>query len=309
MATSYVRPPAHEAVREYVGGPRWSRPFEFRDGRIYYVENIIIRHYDKIDKFSQERHRISCCTLNTIEHHAQCPYEIEVNFWPPIFDRGLLSFEDEKMQFSEARRVLFDYLATARPQRRRSEYQWPVQVDYELEFVLKWQGTGIVQEERPTPMRIVFLDIDGVLNNVAAHQTRASMNRKYMIRIAPECVQPLEWLIQQTGAQIVLSTSHRTEDTEKWTECLREIGVPSARVIGATPDLVRWPNNPDGTLTRGHEIDAWLEEAQQMFQKLEYVILDDSDDMAMHADHLVRTDLYNGLTMTDAERAAQMLLN
>lgn len=156
-------------------------------------------------------------------------------------------------------------------------------------------------------MRVVFLDFDGVLNNVPAHQTRASMNRKYMIRVAPECLEPLEWFIQQTGAQIVLSTSHRDNDLEKWTNCLREIGIPSAHVIGATPDLVRWPNNTGGSLTRGHEIDAWLQEARTCCANLDYVIFDDCDDMAMHSDHLVRTDLFVGLTMEDARRAAQML--
>lgn len=216
-----------------------------------------------------------------------------------IFEHGGLD-ESRNEILIHARSTALQWMQQNQGRRPLCRWNQPVIFDFNAEPVL-------VPEE--DVMRFVFLDFDGVLNNMAAHQTRASMNHKYKVRIAQECVAPLEWLLRETKAQVVLSTSHRTDDVEMWTKALHEIGIPSARVVGSTPDLTRWPNNPDGTLTRGHEIDAWLDEAKACCSTVNYVILDDCDDMAMHKSHLVQTNLRAGLTMTEARRAAKMLLN
>jgi len=60
-------------------------------------------------------------------------------------------------------------------------------------------------------VRVIFLDIDGVLNHC---DTRSAISptaaEPLPIPIAPECVVRLNRLIAETGAKIVISSSWRT---------------------------------------------------------------------------------------------------
>ena len=57
-------------------------------------------------------------------------------------------------------------------------------------------------------MKVVFLDIDGVLNKVEKHPCADSTdpNEKITIPIAFDCLARLNRLIADTGAKIVIST-------------------------------------------------------------------------------------------------------
>jgi len=120
-------------------------------------------------------------------------------------------------------------------------------------------------------MRVVFLDIDGVLNHAA---TRSSADptaaEPLPIPIAPECMSRLNRLIAETGAKIVISSSWRL--FARW----QDLGPALVRhglvadVIGETPDLpndkvwlANWQLRKGETFTferleRGWEIAEWI---------------------------------------------------
>jgi len=120
-------------------------------------------------------------------------------------------------------------------------------------------------------MKVVFLDIDGVLNHSAVRHTALPTSEEPLpIPIAPECMVRLNRLIAETGAKIVISSSWRK--FARWQDlgpALVRHGL-MAEVIGETPDLVndtawleRWHQREGGPfpyerLERGWEIREWL---------------------------------------------------
>lgn len=144
-------------------------------------------------------------------------------------------------------------------------------------------------------MNLIFLDWDGVLNDFKPGEEGA-----FKQNIKRECLDALEWLLQTTGASIVLTSSWRliVEDVEEWENELHRLGVPSARVGSATRNI--------DIQHRGYEIYAWFEE-RPLLQECPFVILDDCDNMVPYMDRLVQTQTTVGLTMDDARRAARML--
>ena len=56
-------------------------------------------------------------------------------------------------------------------------------------------------------MRVVFLDIDGVLNHSATRNVSPSAAERLPIPIAPECMSRLNRLIAETAAKIVISSN------------------------------------------------------------------------------------------------------
>lgn len=163
-------------------------------------------------------------------------------------------------------------------------------------------------------MRVVFLDIDGVLNHC---DTRSGTpTEKLPIPIAPECMVRLNRLIAETGAKIVISSSWRL--FARW----QDLGPALARhglvgeVIGETPDLVNdavWLANwhaREGapftfeSLERGWEIREWIAAHPEVTG---FVILDDVSDMDELRPWLVRTHPNEGLDDPDVERAKWLL--
>jgi hypothetical protein len=119
-------------------------------------------------------------------------------------------------------------------------------------------------------MRVVFLDIDGVLNHCDTRGAIPTVAEPMPLPIAPECMARLNRLITETNAKIVISSSWRL--FAGW----QDLGSALARhglvadVIGETPDLVndalwlaRWHSRfgepfAYDRLERGWEIREWL---------------------------------------------------
>ena len=57
------------------------------------------------------------------------------------------------------------------------------------------------------PVRVIFLDFDGVLNNGASVGSHRERNRDNYGGWDPACVSALNWLLKMTGAYIVISSS------------------------------------------------------------------------------------------------------
>jgi len=166
-------------------------------------------------------------------------------------------------------------------------------------------------------MRVVFLDIDGVLNHCdTRHDVSPTSTEPLPIPIAPECMVRLNRLIAETGAKVVISSSWRK--FARW----QDLGPALVRhglvadVIGETPDLVNdgvWLENwrmREGTpftyerLERGWEIGEWL---AAHLEVTAFVILDDCSDMDWLKPWLVLTHPIDGLDDPDVERAKWLL--
>jgi Swiss Army Knife RNA repair-like protein len=143
--------------------------------------------------------------------------------------------------------------------------------------------------------RIVFLDMDGVVNShvwFEKMQADALSRRPISHMIDPECVARLNRLLDISGADVVISSSWRiVHILGEINAALKEKGF-TGRIIGKTP--VCGP-------VRGAEIQAWL--TARVRNAEDIVILDDNSDMAHLTPRLVLTSWGVGLTDDDVDRA------
>lgn len=155
-------------------------------------------------------------------------------------------------------------------------------------------------------MKIIFLDIDGVLNSDNWFQTledRGESLESLESDFDPEAVKNLQHIIDKTGAKIVLSSCWRlTKTVEELQKLFNKIGL-ICDVIGKTERL---KGNFD--IPRGSEIRKYLRDNFHFppydFQetKLEnYIIIDDDSDMLLEQkDNFVQTSWREGLTRDKA---------
>jgi hypothetical protein len=161
--------------------------------------------------------------------------------------------------------------------------------------------------------KIIFLDIGGVLVN------RQSLMKASGLRSTawPSCVEALNSVTKETGAQIVISSTWRYFHKQMGYESpltfmrakLAEWGV-TGKVIGCTPDLARKTNGSAlyVAVERGDEIQAWLDSESYERRPVEsFCIVDDDADMKHLLSRLVRTDFAEGFTQAHAARAIEML--
>jgi len=149
-------------------------------------------------------------------------------------------------------------------------------------------------------VKIVFLDIDGVLVNrkslLFASGMRAAGNA--------DCVAALNRITDETGAFIVVSSTWRMAGLMQIKEILKSWGV-KAEVLGLAPDLTRRRGAIYTATERGDEIQEWLDTS--IYPVESFVILDDDSDMKHLLNRLVRTKFEVGLTEQDATRAISFL--
>ena len=166
-------------------------------------------------------------------------------------------------------------------------------------------------------MRVVFLDIDGVLNNPGTYCSDAPWKQEpadgpLRVPVEPSCMGRLNRLLRESGAKVVISSSWRLfARYEDLGPALVRYGLVGD-VIGETPDLVndpvwldRWWTREGAPfeyerIERGMEITEWLAAHPEVE---EFVILDDCSDMAELKPWLVHCDAVTGLDDPDVERA------
>lgn len=145
-------------------------------------------------------------------------------------------------------------------------------------------------------MRILFLDVDGVLNNI----TSLTNGNKH----CPECITCLNQITRQSGAKIVVSSSRR--GNPKLSEIFKYWGIEE-EIYGITPSLEQRLDSSGlfVSVERGHEIQKWLDRTSLKIES--FVILDDDKDMAHLIDRLVQTDFRTGLAPKHVEMALKVL--
>jgi hypothetical protein len=184
-------------------------------------------------------------------------------------------------------------------------------------------------------VRVLFLDIDGVLNSYPFRCGRQSRRmtdpcpdivlgdavgvdaehlRSGWDDIDPEQVARLAGLLRAVpDCRIVLSSTWRKlYSLAEMRRLLRHRGLGDLadRLIDRTPDLTG-PIGADGPWTtvtrivqRGEEIADWLAKHPEV---VGYVVLDDTDDMDAVRSRFVETWDQHGLTDADVDRAIGLL--
>jgi hypothetical protein len=155
-------------------------------------------------------------------------------------------------------------------------------------------------------MKVIFLDIDGVLNLYCESRD------EYGCCFHQHLVENLKRLIDKTGAKIVISSTWRFSGLVIMKEMWEKRNLPG-EVVGITPNFMKHYGT---TLCRGKEIDAYLEEHPEITN---YVILDDDNDMEPHQlknfvmtsgnkDHSDCVDVGYGLTKECTDLAIKILI-
>lgn len=159
-------------------------------------------------------------------------------------------------------------------------------------------------------MKIIFLDIDGVLNSESWYKS----NKPTILNIEdekqkfisesfdPDCWRFIEKLINETGAKIVLSSSWRLYDKES---TIKEYtGTAFQPIIDNLYDVT--PGMMERC--RGMEIKRYLMSLSE--QPESYVILDDDRDMLeTQLPYFVHINDETGITEKDYNNALKILRN
>ena len=152
-------------------------------------------------------------------------------------------------------------------------------------------------------MKIVFLDVDGVLNYVGCKHHAYGY---YFVE--DDKIKLLKEIIDRTEAKIVLSSSWRIERSAQYKyEKPRDYKLYHKLVKKLKEyDLLIYSHTPVLREYRGKEIDQWLKNWRG--ETIEsFVILDDDADMQPYMDKLIQTSYETGLTREDVEKAVKML--
>lgn len=154
--------------------------------------------------------------------------------------------------------------------------------------------------------KILFLDIDGVLN--PKWWVRKAFVDRYGCAFDPECVSNLEKMIDETGAEIVISSSWKYMGVLKLQRMWKDRGLPG-KIVDVTPDFMSDEllmneelGNMDHLCNRGCEIKRWL--MQHKDEEVQYVIIDDIDDILPEQQaYFIQTDPGIGISDIDVMKA------
>ena len=165
-------------------------------------------------------------------------------------------------------------------------------------------------------MKIVMLDIDGVLNSARYIKHLAGKFDLPANQMDPNAVARLNTITNLTGAKIVVSSTWRLAfmarpanpfgldlgegllqgNVEQLARCMGSYGI-TGEVVGMTPRL-------GGNTCRGDEIQWWLNQHNDIEK---FIIIDDSSDMGHLMQHLINTSFNDGLEDKHVKTAISIL--
>lgn len=162
--------------------------------------------------------------------------------------------------------------------------------------------------------KILFLDIDGVLNTVDDMRVRHLLyisenknfdrvNDDYGQLFDDRCVRWLDYIIQKTGCEIVISSTWRMHGLKFMINLWNGRNLPG-QIVDITPFkvdpklIVSYDDNSDtynDFADRGYEIQEWI----NINKPYRYCIIDDDNDMLKHQ-NFVRINSEFGITYDNA---------
>lgn len=158
-------------------------------------------------------------------------------------------------------------------------------------------------------MKLIFLDVDGVLNSLS---TKAEIEGYTFV--SDELIALLKQIVDATDAKIVLSSTwrrgwyckeHVANPDSQDLQDIRMFDALNAKLHAFGIELMSYT---DDFGRRGQEIDAWLR-AWNGEPIESYVILDDMGgaEMRPHSRYLVQTSIGGGMNEKHAARAIKLL--
>jgi len=164
-------------------------------------------------------------------------------------------------------------------------------------------------------LRVLFLDIDGVLNSSAYLKANPdSFDRSgpnaYLSMFDPVACARLQVVLTVTGAKIVISSSWRHVHTiDEIRGYLAAKGITAEVIdftpIGYNPDLPGDDSFGTSMTCRGHEIAAWVDAHPELEA---YAVVDDNSDMDGVRERFVQTTWERGLKIEHARRLVRVLM-
>lgn len=159
--------------------------------------------------------------------------------------------------------------------------------------------------------KIIFLDVDGVLNNDASVEYYGGFGGFFQeedvvteqnIRWDREAVDNLRLIVENTDAKIVMSSTWRTYlSVDKFREMFVVYGWSDAPVIDRTPNFY---SEIGRSPSRGIEVNAWINDNDVD----RYVIIDDINQfLPDQQEFFINTWPLDGLTFDDAIQAIDIL--
>ena len=152
-------------------------------------------------------------------------------------------------------------------------------------------------------IKILFLDVDGVLNTIDSKGRLICKNGDlYELNINNNRIKLLKKIIDDTNCKIVLTSTWRT----KYIACNKlekKLKYKNIEIFDYTPILGE-------KSMRGEEIKSWLYQYKQKMNihLIKYAILDD-DDMFLdeQLNFFIKTDPFIGLTNENVENIIKIL--
>ena len=174
-------------------------------------------------------------------------------------------------------------------------------------------------------MKVLFLDIDGVLNSENWFAYRIYCVKNNMVNILMNFVDTddrnikhkltmlddraianLNRIVEETGCKVVLSSSWRSsiESENIFTQNLLKLKGFKYEFYDVTPRL--WFS--DFSIRRGEEIKFWLDKESEKHEIESFAILDDDSDMLPEQmNNFIHVDGQVGLTDRDVLTAIEIL--
>lgn len=145
-------------------------------------------------------------------------------------------------------------------------------------------------------MKIIFLDIDGVLNSITSSITN---EKTYSPEgLSKDAIGLLKFVIEHTNAKIVISSTWRSFGSAEWFKGLFE---GHGWYLPPIIDITR--RSKSGEI-RGDQINAWL----SINNVENYICIDDDSDFYDYQ-NLVQTEVANGFQLYDALKCIDILGN
>lgn len=158
-------------------------------------------------------------------------------------------------------------------------------------------------------MKVIFLDIDGVLNYTQWYVSDRNPGNLYGQEgdIDPLCSDRINTICRETGAKIVISSDWRLS----WPYCIDRLekgGIDEGLIIDRTPEHMWIEHCTQEFLdytSRGSEVDDWLSQHPDCDR---YVILDDRKDFTEEQQpNFIHVNSMRGLDDDDVKFAIQIL--
>ena len=150
-------------------------------------------------------------------------------------------------------------------------------------------------------MKVIFLDIDGVVNCWGTKERAPSK----VVGVEQRLIEYIKQIVDATGAKLVLSSTWRKDwafdlmNGKDWHYLRDEFAKQDLYFMDYTPSRRdSW---------RGEEIKEWLESTE--YDVKSYVIIDDEmfDIRELHEGHMVQTSYETGIKPGGVEMAIKIL--